>query len=224
MAAEETRSRPPDPAHILALARRVAVLEDGVFKELAANPHETGGALALVAVLYLGSGLAGLAYVVVAGDLGTVSLAQFVAREVVGGAVAGCVAWLAWVALTRGVLGAVFGVRAPLDRLLRVMAYSLVPLALTWVFFVPRAIPGLERVLGEVSFLLLVVAFVAIPLWALHGVQAAAPDASPRQVLLAVAASYVVVMGLLVVQGHMTGMAPPTELYGTGSRLYYGAY
>lgn len=224
MAAGQAQSLPADPRHVLALARRVAVLEDGVFEELAANVGETGGAVALAAVLYLGYALAGLVYTIVEGDFARLSLVQFVSREVIGGTVVGFVSWLAWVAAVRALLASMGGVSVPFDLVARVLGYALVPLAVTWVFWVPSAIPGLERLLGDASFALLIAAFVAIPLYAVQGLAVAVPEASTRSTLLIVASTYLVVVGVMALQAHFTGMAPATELYGSGARLYYSAY
>ncbi len=222
--AEQASTPPaPDPARVLAYARRVAGLDDRVFVDLAADDSVTAAAFVLPAALMLGSALAGLLELVLGGAAAQLNWPQFVLRQIVLGTAIGWGAWFGWVQGTH-VLLARGGVEVAPAAIARVLSFALLPIVLGWLFFIPRIVLGAGTVLGDVSFAMLAVAYVAMPVLGLHAVQAVAPRANSRLVTASTALPYLVMSGVVALAGHLVGAAPLLSFYQSGSRAFFGQF
>jgi hypothetical protein len=211
-----------DPAATWAYVRRVARLDDSVFGDIARDESATLAALLLPVVLMFGGAVAGLLYILVEGGGAQLNWTQFVLREMVLGSGFGWAAWLGWVALTRFTLLRMYAVEVDFWQLARALGFAMLPLALTWAFFLPAAVIDSAGPLGDVAFGVLTLGFVLVPIVGLHAVPAVTGGVPARAVVFGTVLPYLVVAAIVAVEGHFTGAAPMLPLYQQGSQAYFG--
>ncbi len=223
MAGQSATAQASEPGRVLAYARRVVTLEERAFDDLAADESVTSAAFLLPAVLMFGGALAGLLGLVLGGAAGQVSWLQFGLRQFVLGTAVGWGAWFGWLHGTRLLLARA-GIEVAPAALARVLAFALLPLVAGWFFFVPTVVHGSNTPLGDLSFGLLAIVYVAVPLLGLHAVRAVAPRASTRTLTMAAAVPYLVMSGFVALAGHLFGAAPLLSFYQEGSRAFFGQF
>lgn len=175
--------------------RRLARLDATVFSEVRDDPAQTLAAGLVVLGAVLLSALGGWLWLIVETD--GLSTGRILVREVLFGAIFGLAVWAVWVIGAHVVLQSVFGRPAPGGRLFRTMGYAAFPVAGSLLMVVPA--------LGFAVGLLTVIAWFAASNAA---IEAAAPEATRKEVLVANLAGFSLFVVTMSVLADAAGIAP----------------
>ena len=184
-----------DPALILGRVRRLGRLDPSVFREVRDDASQTLGAGIVVMISLLLTALGGWLWLVVETD--GLSTGRILVREVGLGLVFGIAVWGVWVVAAHVMLESVFGRPAPGGRLIRTMGYASFPAAGALLMVVPA--------LGFAVGMLTVLAWFASSNAA---IEAAVPEATRREVLVANLAGFSLFVVVLSVLADAAGIAP----------------
>ena len=184
-----------DPRLILSRVQRLARLDPAVFREVRDDPSQTLGAGLVVLASLLLAALGGWLWLIVESE--GLSTGRILVREVALGLIFGMAVWGVWVIGVHVMLQSVFGRRAPGTRLLRTMGYGAFPVAGAVFMVVPA--------LGFAVGLLTVLAWFASSNAA---IEASAPEASRREVLVANLVGFSLFVVVMSVLADAAGIAP----------------
>ena len=175
--------------------RRLSRLDPSVFREGRDDPTQTLSATLVLLGALLLAALGGWLWLVLESD--GLSTGRILVREVVLGLIFGAAVWALWVISAHVMLQSVFRRGAPGSSLLRTMGYATFPLAGSIGMVVPA--------LGFAVGLLTVMAWFAASNAA---IEAAAPEATRKEVLLANLFGFGVFVVVMSVLADAAGVAP----------------
>jgi hypothetical protein len=196
---------------------RILRLDETVFSDIAQDQLQTAAALALPAVLLLGSTISTWLWLMLWVDNGLDGGAVLV-RQVIAGTIIGYASWVAWVFIVERLLIMVWHQQVDRRALFRVMGFASLPLVLTWILWLPDNVQGDDLPLGTLAVAILVTAASA---WLLlsHRAIAAVTVATENERGAANFAGYLVFLAILGLISR-SGMAPVIPLFTRGFRHF----
>jgi hypothetical protein len=196
---------------------RILRLDETVFADLARDQLQTAAALALPAILLLGTTISSWLWLVLAVDDG-LDGGAILARQVIGGTIVAYASWVLWVFVVERMLTLLWN--QPVDRraLFRVMGFASLPVVLTWILWLPDNLQGDDAPFGTLAVAIL---FAAASAWLVlsHRALAAVTGATENHRGLANLVGYLVFLAILGLISR-SGMAPGIPLFTRGFREY----
>ena len=175
--------------------RRLSRLDPSVFREVRDDSSQTLSAILVVLGAVLLSALGGWLWLIAEAE--GLSTGRILVRQVVLGTIFGLGVWALWVFGAHVMLRSVFGRPASGTRLLRTMGYAAFPVAGSVLMVVPA--------LGFAVGLMTVMAWFAASNAA---IEAAAPEATRKEVLVANLAGFSLLVVVMSVLADAAGVAP----------------
>ncbi len=196
---------------------RILRLDDAVFSDLARDQTQTAAALVLPAILLFGTTISSWLWLLLWVDDGLDNAAVLV-RQVIGGTIVSYGAWLLWVLIVDRALAMLWKQTVDRRTLFRVMGFASLPIAFTWIMWLPDNIQGDDLPLGTLSVAIL---FAAASAWLLlsHRAIAAVTGATENQRGAANLIGYFVFLAILGLISR-SGMAPGIPLFTRGFREF----
>lgn len=196
---------------------RILRLDETVFADLARDQMQTAAALAIPAVLILGSTISSWLWLALWVDDGLDGGAVLL-RQVIAGTIVGYACWVLWVFVVERMLAMVWRLQVDRRALFRVMGFATLPLVLTWAIWLPDNLQGDDLPLGTLALAITVAAASA---WLLlsHRAIAEVTAATENQRGVANLAGYLVFLAVLGLISR-SGMAPIIPLFTRGFRHF----
>ena len=198
-----------DAGSMLNRVGRLFQLDTSVFDEVKDDPAQTLPAIVMVVVATLLAALGGWLWLIIEFD--GLSTGRIIVRELVLGSLFAIGLWVAWVALVKVLLEGLFSVNVGLMPLVRTMGLAAAPGALALAMLIP-----------VLSFGLALAALVAWFALSSYAVQSAAPDATPKQAVVANLGGFLVFALVLAILADIAGMAPGVFVH--GADIFSGDY
>lgn len=192
---------------ILARCRRLLHLDAGVFRDVRDDSTETLSAALVVVAATLLAAIGGWLWLILEAD--GISTGRVAVREFVLGTLFAVAMWGAWVIAAHVMLESVFGRSAPAGRLVRCMGYAALPAAGALLM----VIPALSFAVG----LLVMMAWFAASNAA---IEAAAPQATRKEALVANLAGFGAYVAVLSVLADAAGAAPGFFVHAADLSVY----
>ncbi len=185
----------------LARIRRLARLDTTVFDEVRDDTSQTAPAILVVVVATLLAALGGWLWLIIEFD--GLDTGKIILKEFILGSIFAILLWGAWILLSGFLLTKHYGRTVDRHALLRTAGFAAAPLALTILMLIPEISLGIG-LLALVSWFLLTN----------YAMQAAVPDAAPKEIALANAAGFGLFAIVLAVLASNLGWAPGIFAHG----------
>ena len=190
-----------NPRRMLDQVRRLTRLDERVFAELISDPAQTVAAVLIAAVSIVAAAIGGWLWLAI--DAQGLSTGAIALREFFLGSLVLFILWGAWLGLTRLVLLRTFAHDVETGSLLRVMGFAALPLTAQLLMIVAPLAHG-------IGLLSLLAWFGASSI----GLRAVVPDARPREILIANAIGFALLVLAMSAIADATAIAPGVFAHG----------